>query len=522
MPDVLATQTERVFNLLTEPYVRVRDAEGAERSLTLPGVLARLGATDVRAFLGLQAHQTHAWHAFLVQLAAIALHRANVANPAQAEDRWAELLRTLTLGRDEPWCLVVPDLAQPAFLQPPVPEESLVDFKAPSVQPDGIDILVTSKNHDVKGARIHAPRPEHWMYALVSLQTMQGYSGRHPPDRFYYGIARMNGGFGNRPGVGFSPGFSYGARFRRDLKLLLSNRKDIVDGEHGFQADGKALLWMQPWDGKHSLNLSECDPFFIEVCRRIRLIDIDGSRWIGARLTASNVPRLASKEAKGNLGDPWTPVNRAEGTALTVGSSGLSYDLVQQLLLGENFRSGAAGRLEGEDGSGTLFTAVALVRGSGETNGLHERWLPVPSKIRVRLGTEGERDRLAVLARQRVRCAQAVRQNVLRPALLALLQCEGSLKKLNHRDDRPSLWTAHLDRAVDRVFFEQLWTDADLDGETADARWATTLRRLARDELDAAIASAPLPSARRYRAVAAAERVFEGQWDEYFGEFESP
>ena len=93
---------------------------------------------------------------FLTQLAAIALHRAGRSDPRLPEEEWRRLLLALTEGQHEPWSLVVDDLSMPAFFQPPVPENSLADWTAHD-SPDDIDVLVTSKKHDVKAELI---RPE--------------------------------------------------------------------------------------------------------------------------------------------------------------------------------------------------------------------------------------------------------------------------------------------------------------------------------------------------------------------------
>jgi CRISPR system Cascade subunit CasA len=81
--------------------------------------------------------------------------------------------------------------------------------------PDLIDVLATAKAHDVKRSRMVAARPEHWAYALCTLQTMQGFGGAGN-----YGIARMNSGFGTRTAVAVTPSLRWGARFRRDSRPL--------------------------------------------------------------------------------------------------------------------------------------------------------------------------------------------------------------------------------------------------------------------------------------------------------------
>ncbi|MDZ7717617.1 MAG: hypothetical protein U5K72_02205 [Balneolaceae bacterium] len=128
-------------------------------------------------------------------------------------------------------------------MQPPIPEGSLKEagYSSDIQTPDELDMLVTSKNHDLKGNRILRPDPEHWLFALLTLQTMEGFLGRGN-----YGIVRMNGGFGNRPLVGLSPEKSWGKRFLRDVTVLLKNRSGLLNL---YTSNGQTLLWLPPgWE----------------------------------------------------------------------------------------------------------------------------------------------------------------------------------------------------------------------------------------------------------------------------------
>ncbi|HSR53538.1 MAG TPA: type I-E CRISPR-associated protein Cse1/CasA, partial [Acidobacteriota bacterium] len=235
--------------------------------VSLPRVLNLLGAGEKVEFAGLQAYQQYAWHAFLVQLAALAAHRSGFSDLAVDESAWKSALLELSGKAGEAaWCLLNADLQQPAFLQPPVPEGSLKTFKRVMETPDVLDVLVAAKNHDVKQARILRPRRDHWVYALVTLQTIEGFMGRGN-----YGIARMNGGFGSRPSLGFATGLDWSQRFRHDVRTWRRERDQLI-GDYGYpQSGGAALLWLQPWDGQEQVQLQSCDPFFIEICRRVRL-----------------------------------------------------------------------------------------------------------------------------------------------------------------------------------------------------------------------------------------------------------
>ena len=171
-------------NLLSDLLFRVRRPDKRLKMLSLPEVLVELGraagAETIESFVGLRPHQQPAWHAFLVQLGAIALGHAGLTAPpndAKAGD-WAGWLRALTPGwpHDAPWCLIAPPIV-PAFLQPPVPDGDLSAFKGQIGTPDALDMLITAKNHDLKSAVMVRADPDDWIYALVSLQTQEGYLG---------------------------------------------------------------------------------------------------------------------------------------------------------------------------------------------------------------------------------------------------------------------------------------------------------------------------------------------------------
>ena len=203
-----------MYSLLDDELISVQLREG--RALcSLPALLAHLAQDTVVELPGLQAHQEHPFYALLVQLGAMALHREGLDKaPTEAAD-WRPLLLDLSDGEESAWALVEADLSKPAFLQPPIPEGNLAVLKNKLDTPDTLDLLVTAKNHDLKAARAVQATPERWLYALVSCQTMQGFSGRDN-----YGVARMNSGFGNRPVVALLPDVSWGARFQADLAWL--------------------------------------------------------------------------------------------------------------------------------------------------------------------------------------------------------------------------------------------------------------------------------------------------------------
>ena len=490
-------------DLLTDPLIHVRPRGSPGHACTLPGVLGLLVADGLEDFPALRPHQAHPWYIFLVQLAALVLYHGGLTAPPADEATWAALLRELAGGSADPFCLEVADLSRPALLQPPVPEGDLKAFKNMAETADELDMLVTAKNHDVKGARMRRSRPEQWLFSLLTLQTMQGFSGARN-----YGIARMNGGFASRPMVTLCPGLDWGRRFLRDLDQLLTHREELVQS-HGYPAAGGiSLLWLEPWDGSSSLPLSRCDPFFIEICRRVRITKVHG--LLVARVGSSSAARLDAKERCGDVGDPWTPVDRTGHKALTIPSTGFTYKRAQELLLGNNYQRPLSQRPNPGDSGEMIFWATVLVRGQGKTEGLHQRMVPVPARVSLFLASETQRERLSRWATRRVNIADTARTKVLRPALVMLIQ--GAPDSPNFADDRPRPWTDLLDLKIDEVFFESLWEhlEQDLDEGQADGLWADAVLSLARQVLEQAMSAVPLPSVRRYRALAAAERVFFG------------
>ncbi|MEZ4471476.1 MAG: hypothetical protein R3F60_11880 [bacterium] len=102
------------------------------------------------------------------------------------------------------------------------------------------------------------------------------------------------------------------------------------------QAAGPVLLWLLPWTDDTPLALPELGRFFIEICRRVRLAEVDGR--LVARTGPSNAARIESGETKGVVDDPWTPTHKTDAKSLTVDARGFSWRVVHGLLMGEEWR----------------------------------------------------------------------------------------------------------------------------------------------------------------------------------------
>ncbi|WP_143814989.1 hypothetical protein [Magnetofaba australis] len=479
----------------------------------MPEVLAALCADNIEDFPALRIHQGHPWHAFLAQLATLALLAAGRDDLPTTADEWRELLRGLTLGfpDDEPWTLAVADLAKPAFLQPPMPGEKPEGFKNQLRAADALDILVTAKSHDVKQATIIHPQPQHWIFSLITLQTFQGFLGAGN-----YGVARMNGGFASRPGVGYQPMRRWGAAFMRDVTQLLKQDVAPTASKH------PPLLWLLPWSGEKggALPLHELPPLFIEICRRVRLRPEEDA-YVAAMGTSKAARIVTPDDYLGVADDPWTPLNHGKKgiSALNVSERGWRYDAAQQVLFDSSKveKAPLQRTQKGEAGAQGGYLLRALTRGQGRTDGYHERWIPCPAEIAASLGsTSAASERLRTLSTAMVEDAGTAIGKVLRPALLALgqsypLDPTGKLS-LDYQDNMPEPWCNRLRDRVDGEFFPFLWEsvaqeDAAQD-EEARLLWQGRLIGWGLEILELAFARTAVRNARYFKVTAKAKGIY--------------
>lgn len=512
---VLASGWERgMLNLLTQPLIHA--APGG--ALTLPGLLAALARDEVESFPALRPHQSPGWHMFLVQLAALALHGAETRDIPEDEEAWARVLRGLTpsFADDAPWCLVVDDWAQPAFLQPPVPEGVTLGNAVPSA--DALDLLITSKNHDLKQAVARSGQPQDWVFALVSLQTGEGYGGSGNQ-----GIARMNGGSSSRSMLALAPlpppqdkatTPCPGPWFRRDVRVLLGTRESELNAHHHLEyppTGGLGLAWLPPWPEGEQLRLKELDIWFIEVCRRVRL-KRNGDALSGFKGT-SKTTRINAKHLKGALGDPFAPVNTTDNKSFTLAGRDFDYRTLTELLLSGNWTTPRVARPASFEGEGETLALVAeaLARGNSKTEGFKSRILPIGGKVSRVLGPR--RQKLHELAQAQMQAIE--RFDKALGCALALAAAGGDREELS-KDHYARARGARdrFDRAADEIFFEHLWDrfEAQEIGisalEAEEQRFAEALFARTRAIFDAALPAIPCASIVRPRAAARADRAF--------------
>ena len=495
------------MNLLTDPILTVNDGN----QVSLPALLAAMAQGQVRDFPALRPHQRPAWHMFLVQLSALALWTAKCKALPTAANDWAAMLRGLTPdhANDEPWTLAVPDWSKPAFMQAPAPNEKL-KWKTKST-PDALDMLITSKNHDLKQAVAKRASAEDWVFALVSLQTMEGYGGSGN-----YGIARMNGGSASRPMLGLAPADHAGSSIHpsrwwaRDVQSLIAAR--MANNQKGVgQVGGPSLLWCLAWPEGEQLDLNDLDPWFIEICRQVRLAETDSS--IFAKCSTSKSARVEAKNLQGMAPDPWAPKKKKDGKTLTLSSGNFDYKKLNELLFSGNWMVPLLTKADGNEAGDMLLVAEAFSRGNSKTEGFKSRIVPVPSHA-IRLFSS--ETTAAELAQAQVSEIDAF-QGALRfaVALAAANGVQDHMKKSHYDFSKPA--AKQLNYAADREFFPSLWrrVAAQTQGEEArsDAKVAflTILKNEAESALEATLPSVPCPAVYRTRSQIRARRAFWGK-----------
>ena len=510
-------------NILTVPVIGVKHDNSAIYTLTLPQIYAALMADAVAAFPALRPHQRHAWHAFLVQTGVTAMLKAEVSQPPTDSDEWLGIFRNLTQDEypnDEAWHLVVDDITRPAFLQPPASsEDKLTDYKSIVNTPDELDMLVTSKNHDLKSSVSTHGNIDDWLFALITLQTMEGFGGAGN-----YGISRMNGGLGNRPIFTLAPASNdgmnvrMGRHIRRDIEALLEHRSTPVS-DYPMTESGVGLLWTQSWDGTaaQKLLLNALSPFYVEVCRRVRLRADENGNLYAIRAT-SKAARIESKAMNGRTGDPWTPINQKESKALTLAKGGFTYKRIVDYLTGADWEWPALLESKQSDPDDMALVARAMVRGQGKTEGYYERVIPITTKVKTAMMRRASTQELGTIAKGRIDDVGKV-QRILRHAVSVFAAGGGDSIADEHRA-RANPWANRLDEIVDATFFEDLQDEFEKDESERQAirnRWLLNnedsdgVINHARKILQDAADSLPCNEMRRYKARTRAEGMFEGR-----------
>ena len=493
------------MNLLDEPVLSHSRGE----TVSLPGLFAAMARQEATGFPALRPHQRPAWHMFLVQLGALAISRAGFDHVPDDEATWRAALGALTSDHpdESPWRLATLDWSRPAFLQPPEVDGARW---SPVRSPDDLDMLITSRNHDIKQNISSRASAEDWVYALVSLQTCEGYSGRGN-----YGIARMNGGSSSRPMLGLAPASAKDMSadpsvwWKRDVSILTRGRKHDPGSQVG-RVGGPALLWCLDWPEGHQLNLLKLDPLFIEICRRVRLRESDGK--LLAFRANSKAARIDAKAFKGNVGDPWSPIDKKHGKSFTLSGGEFNYKKLVELLFSGNWKRPLLSTPSEYENDEMLLIAEAFSRGNSKTEGFKSRVVAAPRQIL----SVFESETAATLSKAQmddIKVFDVALRNAL--ALVAARGDRTALKADHYR--RGALARKRFDRAADKRFFPILWLRLAAIGQDKGTEQAhrkaflTYLHCHAKKEFDTALASIPCPALLRPRAESRGRREFQSR-----------
>ena len=313
-------------------------------------------------------------------------------------------------------------------------------------------------------------------------------------------------------------------------------RQEILN-EYPMSDTGIALLWTVPWDGTKAepLLLTEMEPFYIEICRRIRM------RWSANELSAvrakSEVGGKRLVDVKGLTGDPWAPISNianAQGTPhkfldweykfgyARVVAGLTSPDWKQPYLLRlAQFDKGFNGDM--------ILVARGMIRSEGlrlVTKGYHERIIPIRRKLRSaigrRAGSGDAMDDVGRIANERIKQA-AIVQGLLKESIETFI-VQGQIPRLRKltEDDRRRVrnYSSELDAIIDSTFFEDL--QVEFEEDDADERDRIRNKWLLNDKDDDGVINharhiladaqdaLPCRTLQRYRARVRSDSVFKG------------
>lgn len=371
------------LSMLDEKLLTIRNVftdAPVEIKLSLPELFCKLNADECFDMPYLQAHHADAIYSFFVNLAALCVaHSADGKTvPATAEE-WRQAMLIVSKNDESMWELVQSDMSKPGFFQPPTSLTGGTEFSSP----DGIDVLITTKSFDIKQGYLDNKNLEYWVYALISCQTLSGYSGSG-----CQGIVRIQSGYASRFTMSFVEAPFFNTRFKADLQMCISERESIAEtySLNLDTASNVSLLWSVPRDAYTFLELSKCDPFFIEAARVIRLyVKEDGSIY-ATRFTTKEA--MLSKDVRGVVGDIWSPVEMLLPNPKDIGKK---EPILQAVNLKESFNfkslkkfvtdksiAPLSGSLETNENlqSGFLYLS-SMIRGKGKTEGYHRVIVPI-------------------------------------------------------------------------------------------------------------------------------------------------
>lgn len=513
-----------MYNLLKDRIIPVEVWNGEREFCTLGGVLAALTQGRVKSFPHLRDHQIQAWHTFLVQLAVMAIDEAAGADsPKQMTSlMWDDALYSIG-GWYTTWELVVDDLTKPAFLQPPHPTESSIDYEAPTKgefeygedprrTPDALSVLFTNRQHSMKAEYLRDAQPIDWVYALVTRQTLGYFSKGGGGAKCYYSISRVNSNFGNRLEMHVVPSIMW-------PDLFNTNVQQVLRGNQIPDRDKIRLAWTEPWRGVkgQTIPAEEVSPLFIDVANRIRLLEGEGG--IVARIAATACIRV---EQSGELCNPWQPTDCKKGKPASASEERrLRYDVVAPMIfgLGWNMPDCLRPVTDGRDGPQQIEIR-GMPRTQGKVLGIFHRQIEVPEDVLPLLGhPDGD---LAEEAEIRLDQCDTFLDEVFKPAVCYVSnppEKEQFAARWPSDDNRQSVvknWMNALRWKIDKCFFPRLWLS--IYGGAGQHGWPIELLDLGHQVLSDCIMREPLPYGKGYWCRNRPKEILQEKFEEAFAD----
>jgi len=488
------------MNLLYDSIFTVETADD-RKQCSLPVIYRLLQRDEIESFSRLQSHQKQAWHCFLAQLGAVATENRPMPN---TEEGWREAL--LDQASEAAWNLQTDDLSEPAFMQPPVPKESGKSREDAVSDWDEIhvteyDVPVLSKNHALKKHRMHDPKPEHWAYMLVNVQTSGFYS---PGGRSH---SRMASRTASRPFFGTTPSLELGDWIMHDVERL-RRHADSIEDHYEYDRSVPPLLWTVQWEEGETLSLADLHPLYIDCSRRIRR----KGAWKKKSTAADRIDGI--KTHKGLTGDPWTPIDdtNEDPQALNARRKHFRYRGLSQILFGGDYEL-PPGFRDVDDG---FIVCRAITGVKGKRNYTLERVIPFTQKESVNPFAENDDTTESAVAREaKTRVQEAETAVSILSHALDWLLCDDvengpDEDSRNHRDNVLPLKDNQkeaLHSRIDQRFFDRLFQTPDYDKKDRRVFWQDILVNALRTQWKEA--KSICPSQNRWHRLAEAESIID-------------
>lgn len=459
-------------NLLNDKIIPISRDDEEIIYVNLAELMSYLGSEDSVTLCNIKPYQRPAFHQFTVQLSVCALDKAgsNILN--NSADQWRDMI--LSIAPEHAFDLYSNNPEQAAFMQPPMDlttyNEAKLNVEKHRNSPDELTVLMTAKNHSTKFSTVSSGTTWDWICSLIEFQTLSKQGG----NGHYCGV-RMSGGFGTRLMAGVYDSLDAGSMWRRDVSVLIKNLNKIRDTHESFSksSSAKTCLWLYPWDGNEQINMSELNPMFIDVARRIRLFESDGN--IKVLYSTSKTTRVNARHLNGDIGDPWLPIKIDENKRSAVDYQRLDLAKLASILFpmkaGDNIEKPLLMKESYPDAKNP-FIYLAGFNGGKKITDFYEFVIPAPLGMVIRNLNDEIHEEIAQNASAMLKDID-VANRALKSALLSAWFCGKPLNEIGKKQkdtcNLPQLAIETLDKELTQYFLQYAFKyGTALDLETGE------------------------------------------------------